>query len=148
MFGFVFAAFCFFGLVALAVSRRRHRGARGFYRFFSRLGTTPGQERVLRNAMLDLRDASREVLSHTREARPELATILAESSFDEERVRAWLAVRKTELGTLEDRLLASLKQVHDVLDDEQRREFSSFVKHGPWIFGRYAHGGYGHRPSC
>lgn len=148
MFGFVFAAFCFFGLVALAATRRRHRGARGFYRFFSRLGATPGQERVLRNAMLDLRDASREALAHTKEARPELASILAESSFDEERVRGWLAARKTELETLEDRFLASLKQVHDVLDDEQRRELSTFVKHGPWLFGRYARGGYHHGHSC
>ena len=135
MFGFIVAAASFAGLVVLA-TRRHHGGywgfrGRGLYRFLSHLGTTPGQEKVIRTAMEELRVASRQTWSSTRDARPELAELIRAERLDNAALHSWFDARHDNLRELELRIERAMGQIHDVLDERQKKEVANWVERGP-----------------
>lgn len=138
MFGFIVAFVCLLGLLAMARPHHRHghRGMRSLSRLFRRLDTTPGQEKVIRDALIDLRDAARETWHDTRDARPELAAILRSEEVDDDALQAWLSARGLTFDELRPRIVNAIRRIHEVLDQRQRRALGDLVErgnlHGPW----------------
>lgn len=134
MFGFIVAAASLAGLVVLA-SRRRHHGfgfrGRGLYRFLSHLETTPGQEKVIRTAIEELRVATRQTWSSTRDARPELAALIRAERLDNAALHSWFDARHDNLRELELRIERAVGQIHDVLDERQKTELANWLERGP-----------------
>ena len=150
MFGFFIAAVSAAGLVLLA-RRRRHGfggpfGRRGLYRFFQRLDTSPGQEKVIREAFADLREASRGAWTETRSARPELADLLRREKLDDDAIGSWFSARRSSLQDFETRFRDALRKVHDVLDERQRDLLADFIVSGPRFGWRHHH--HHHQHHC
>ena len=119
----------------------RHGGPGGFFgrramhRLFERLDTTPEQERVIHEAFSDafaeatklrelgasLGDATRETMS-----RDIFADELLEHAFVEQDVA---------LARLRESIKHGLKEIHEVLSEEQRRELSKLMR--GWGFGPF-----------
>lgn len=139
MIGFIIAAGCAFALIFLGLSRRfRHAdGRHALYFLFRRLKTTPGQEQVIRTAFSRLREASKNVLADARGARPELADMMRAESFDEASVKTWFAARQKTLEEFKPKLVESLREVHSVLDQEQRAILGDAL--GSRWFGHRSH---------
>ncbi len=144
MFGFIVAAFSFTGLVLMARGRRYGFRGRGMYRLFSRLETTPGQEKIIRGALEELRVATRQTWSTTRDARPALAELIRAEHLDGPALEAWFEARHDTLRELQGRIERAMATVHDVLDDRQKRELASWVERGP----RFGFGYHHHARAC
>lgn len=150
MFGFVIALVCLVGLVLLA-RRRRYRyfgGRRGLWYLFRSLDTTPGQEKVIRDALLELQDAAGELRAQTREARPQLAEMLRAERVNEDALDSWLDSRMRAFDTLRPRVVRAVQRVHEVLDERQRRMFGDFVEHAIWYHRHHHPGCHHHRHAC
>lgn len=112
-------------------------GARlGLRWLFEQLDTTPGQEKVIKEAasgvMAALRTAREELLS----TRGRLADALRGESFDHEAIAdAWVKHDKS-LEETRLRLVTALQHVHEALDDTQRRQLAEMIEEGLSRFGR------------
>jgi Spy/CpxP family protein refolding chaperone len=147
MFGFVVAGFSLIGLIALARTRRRHGGWGGYW-VFRKLDTSPGQEKVIRTAFSEARVTFSEFREQNRGAKKELAQLLEAERLDEQAVDAWLSGRQRALDGLRPKLIALGKQVHDVLDPEQRVKVARFVASGGMHHHGGCHGHYGRGHCC
>jgi Spy/CpxP family protein refolding chaperone len=142
MFGFVIAAGSLAGLIYLSRHGRHGRGPRGYGMrwLFRRLDASPGQERVIRNALDEAYSIGTNLREQSRQAKPELAEILASGQFSEERVQSWLEARIGDFRTQLPKFTAEMAKVHEVLDDRQRRMLGDFLTRTPF----YGH----HRGHC
>ncbi len=146
MFGFLFATLCIIGLIFVIARPRRfghHRYACGHHRgahfrgrpvghLLEYLDTTPGQEKVIRRAIGDLVDKGSAEARAMRQSRDELATLVSGDHFDTDRARSWFGTQQERLAHLGDDGVAALAQIHEVLDDRQRRRLGRFITMGPW----------------
>ncbi len=139
MIGFIVAFECALALLFLGLYRRHRRrhGRHGLYFLFRRLKTTPGQERVLRDALSRLRDAGRSAINETNEARPQLAEMMRAETFDEPGARTWFASRQKTVEDLKPTVIESLREVHSVLDAEQRAALGDALSSRWSSFGLY-----------
>jgi Spy/CpxP family protein refolding chaperone len=138
MFGFVIAGASFLGLIWLGRSHRRHGWGRNWA--FRRLDTSPGQEKVIRTAMAEARTLLTELRDENKGAKQELAQLLEAEQFDEQAVNAWWSGRQGALDAVKPRVIALGKQIHDVLDPEQRSKLARWVASGAAHFGHRHHG--------
>ena len=157
MFGFVIGALCLVGLIKVVRSLRYgHHGYYGGGRAarrrwhlrwaFSRLGTTPSQEKVILDAA-DALDGEREKLwEELRQARVDLAAAMKGEAFDEAKVRAAFERQQTLLAALQEKALEQAKLVFDALQPDQRKTIADVLELGP----RALHGGGcgGYRGGC
>ena len=155
MFGFVIGALCLVGLIKVVRSLRYghhgyygNRAARRRWHLrwaFSRLGTTPSQEKVILDAA-DALDAEREKLwEELRQSRADLAAALKGEAFDEAKVRAAFERQQTLLAALQEKALEQSKLVYDALQPDQRKHIADVLEMGP----RALHGGCGgYRGGC
>jgi hypothetical protein len=142
MFGFFIGTACLIGLFALARhGRRRHWGHHGhhghggryfFHRVLDRLDTTPGQEKVIRSALHDLRQEAEALRTEVRSTRSDIAAALRAPELD----KAVLDRVFTKHDELIEKLRASLvhatDQVHGTLDEQQRRKLADMIESGPF----------------
>ena len=160
MFGFVIGTLCFIGLIKVAKSFR-HGGGWGHHGYgrgggraarrrwmlryaFSRLATTPSQEKVILDAA-DALDAEREKLrAELHASRSDLAAAMRTESFDEARVRAAFERQQTVLAALQEVAIKNVKGVFDALQPDQRRQVAEVLEHGPRAMHQ-GHGGCGSR---
>lgn len=130
MWGFIIAIQCALALLFIWGIRRVRRGPwGGMYRAFARLQTTPGQEQVIRTALSDVRSAGRRVRDDARRAGPDLSTILQADEFDESAAKSWLASRERSISEVMPSVLSGLKNIHDVLDPDQRKKLADMLAH-------------------
>lgn len=148
MWGFIIAAECALALLFLWMFRRAQRSRRGgMYYLFKRLRTTPGQEQIIRNALFGFKEAGERARDDARRARPELADLVRAETFDESAARTWMASRERTLSQLKPTILESLREIHGVLDAEQRKTLGEALEHPHfWLKTarcrhRHAHGG-------
>lgn len=144
MFGFFIGTACLIGLVAVARGSRRHyygrHGWHGRHRFgghllhrvLSRLDTTPGQEKVIRDALHDLGEEASGLRSEVRGTRRELAAALRGAELDKEAVERVFAQHDELLERLRARAVGATEQVHATLDDRQRQKLADMIEQGPW----------------
>lgn len=145
MIGFIIAAECALALIFLGIYRRfrQGHGRHGLYCLFRRLKTTPGQEQVIRSAFSRLQETGSKTIKDTRDARTELANMMRAESFDESGANTWFAARQKALEEFQPSLIESLREVHSVLDREQRIILGDALT-TRWIIGPYH---YGYRPE-
>jgi uncharacterized membrane protein len=158
MFGFVFGTLCLIGL--FKVARHGHgyghgrwggrHGRRGFGRggwmmrgLFERLETTPGQERVILDAVQEVRGAAGKFRDESEQARRDVADAFRGAHFDQEKLRDVFGKFDAHAEDVKKAVMANLSKVHEALDEGQRAELASmlesFGRFGPCGSSRYAH---------
>lgn len=116
-------------------------GGEGFIlrSLFSRLETTPGQEKVIKDAFQKGRDALREARGEWRDT-SELSSLLRSETFDRTAAEGVSGKADASFAKVRVVLLESLAQIHEVLDDRQRRILADIIESrgrgffggGPW----------------
>jgi Spy/CpxP family protein refolding chaperone len=152
MFGFLFGAACLLGLTA-TVARGRHdhhcgghrsrgfgrgRGrGRGRYflnRLMDRLDTTPGQEKVIREAVETLMDDFHEARRDFRGSRTDVAQAIRAEVLDRASVEAIFDRHDQVIDRVRNSALDAFAKIHETLDQRQRKTLADIVESGP--FGR------------
>lgn len=150
MFGFLFGTVC---LVALVKVVRRgggwghHAGGRRRWAMryvFQKLGTTPGQERVIEDVANDLENKGRAMREALRTARADFANAMRAEGFDSTRAREAMDRQQTLIDELKAAALAGMQKIHEALDPEQRKRVGDLLEFGPSRFGGGCGGGWGH----
>jgi len=137
--GFFVAAFSAAGLVFLS---RAGRGYFGMRHVFRRLDTSPGQEKVIRNALDEMRGVSSELKQQMRSARPELAELVRRGNVTPHELDAWIKARVAEVNQASPTAVEALSKIHEVLDDRQRSTLANWIERGRGAHGcgHYRHG--------
>jgi Spy/CpxP family protein refolding chaperone len=118
----------------------RHRGGRPRWflrRAFAELGTTGTQEKVILDALDEVRGEARKLRDEARELRGDLGAVMAGDTFDAARLEAAFARQDGVLAALRARLADALGRVHGTLDPDQRRRLVRLIEQ-PW-HGRCRH---------
>jgi len=143
MFGFVIGAACLFGLIKMIRQGRRGRwgshhgrwggggwGRRGFLnRIFVRLETSPSQENLIVGAVDEVRSAARSLRPELESSRGDLARVLADETFDQERLNAVFARHDEAIRTMREAITGSLGKIHGALDSEQRKKLAELLEY-------------------
>jgi uncharacterized membrane protein len=113
---------------------RGHGGWRGGpYRVMAVLGTTPGQEKVIREEADRLRERARVARDEAAAARGDLAEVLRADAFDKARFDAALGRVDAAWAQLKTALVESAGRVHETLDARQRERLADLLasRRGP-----------------
>ena len=105
-------------------------GRGGFFgeRFlFSRLETTPGQEKVIRDAFQKVRDTMREARGEWRDT-SELSSLLRGDTFDRTAAEGLSGKADASFAKLRVVIVEAFAQIHEALDDRQRRILADFIE--------------------
>jgi len=157
MLGFVIGTLCLIGLVK--VVRRGHGGrwgrrhgcggggfagggwgGRGYgrgprawlNRIFSRLDTSASQEKVIVSAVDELLGAVRDMRGEGQASRVDIARLLADESFDAERMGELFARHDDALRKAREAFAGAFGKVHAALDANQRTELARLIESGPF----------------
>ncbi|MEY2932009.1 MAG: hypothetical protein RL033_2758 [Pseudomonadota bacterium] len=159
MFGFVIGTVClvaFFGVL-----RRRHWRRHGWYaggygggyggchgggrfahgrggltyRAFQALDTSPGQEKAIRSALVELRSSFAELRPELGATRSQLAQTIGAEQFDAAAFEATLERQAASVGRMAPVASRALAQIHDALDPDQRRRLARLLENGPGYCG-------------
>lgn len=118
-------------------------GARWMLRsLFERLQTTPGQERVILEAVDTLRKQGTDGREALRQTASDAARAFRGERFDEAVMGDAFARQDASLETMQKALFDALQKVHDALDERQRRELADMMERGVGFFGRFNQGPY------
>ena len=101
---------------------------------FSRLETTPGQEKVIRDAFQKVRDTMREARAEWRDT-GELSSLLRGETFDRTAAEGLSGKADASFAKLRVVIVEALAQIHEALDDRQRRILADFIEsrgRGAW----------------
>jgi len=151
MFGFLFGTACLLGLTA-TFARHRHEGHhcsgghRGFgfragrgrfilNRLLDRLDTTPGQEKVIREAVDGLMDDLNEARGEFRDTRAEVAQAIRGETLDRGAIDGVFERHDRVIERVRQNALDSFGKVHETLDDRQRRVLAELIEAGPFARG-------------
>lgn len=151
MFGFLFGTACLLGLTA-TFARHRHRGhhcsggyrGRGFRsgrgrfvlnRLLDRLDTTPGQEKVIREAVDTLMDDVRDARSELHATRADVARAIRGESLDRGAIDDVFERHDRVIERVRQNALDSFSKVHETLDERQRRTLAELIEAGPFARG-------------
>jgi uncharacterized membrane protein len=114
---------------------RWHRGAGFVMRsVMSRIGARPDQERVIRDAFDELKEAAAPLRSEGRHTRDEIAVALRKPVFDEVLFGEMFARHDGALERLRKALVGALVRTHDTLDERQRQRLADIIAEGPRAF--------------
>ena len=109
---------------------------------FSRLETTPGQEKVIRDAFEKVRETMREARAEWRDT-SELSSLLRGETFDRTAAEGVSGKADASFAKVRVVLVEALAQIHEALDDRQRRILADLVEsrgrgfwNGPFGRGR------------
>jgi len=160
MFGILLGMVCLFGLLAMTRSRRhrhahchagrgmhhahhsqrgrgRGRGrARGFDRAMGEavkrgLHVDRDQENLVDHALKDLREALRSFKDTMRESRADVAEAFDADTVDDAALDVIFANQDAAITETRRQVVSALKQVHAVLDDDQRAKAVTWLASGP-----------------
>jgi hypothetical protein len=154
MFGFLFGTACLLGLTA-TVARSRHEGhhcrggrARGFgarrgrfvlNRLMDRLDTTPGQEKVIREAFDGLIDQIHDARGEFRGTRSDIARAILGETLDRGAIEGVFERHDVVIDRVRQNALDAFSKVHETLDERQRKILAEMIESGPFGrgFGRF-----------
>ncbi|HEY1957882.1 MAG TPA: periplasmic heavy metal sensor [Polyangiaceae bacterium] len=94
---------------------------------FSRLETTPGQEKVIRDAFDRVRETVREARGEWRDT-SELSSLLRGETFDRTAAEGVSGKADASFAKVRVVVLESLAQIHEALDDRQRRILADLIE--------------------
>jgi hypothetical protein len=156
MFGFVFGTACLVGL-AFVVGRGRRRpwgrhfggpfGRGALYGVLERLGTTPGQEKIITQAVGDFKETASRGRGSFERSRQAAARAVQGEIFDEAALREAFLEQDAAIAEVREAFVAAGRQIHEALDDRQRKVLGELVEsgHGLDRIGHHHHGFYGQR---
>jgi hypothetical protein len=137
MIGFAIGIACLWGLFRVVRGGRHGFGRRGFgrhrgrgrmlRRLFEELDTTPGQERVIREAADDLRKAAGNMRDGLFDAKGDVARAFRSESFDETVMADILGQYDERLDALRGSFVGALAKVHGALDADQRDQLARWL---------------------
>jgi len=150
MFGFLFGTACLLGLTATFAHRHDrhhcsngHRG-RGFRfgrgrfvlnRLLDRLDTTPGQEKVIREAVDTLLEDVQDARSELHATRSDVARAIRGEALDRGAVEGVFERHDRVIERVRQNALDSFGKVHETLDERQRRILAELIEAGPFARG-------------
>lgn len=106
-----------------------------FLRFlFNALDTTAGQEKVIKEAVTEVRDAARNLRSEGQSSRTDVGKAVRGESFDEVLFGEMFHRHDVALEGMRKTVLGALAKVHAVLDDNQRAKLADLIERGPQYF--------------
>jgi Spy/CpxP family protein refolding chaperone len=107
----------------------------GWLRFVSaRLDTTPAQERVIQREVTGLVETARDARRNAFSGKADLARAIGSPVFDADAATAGFAGVTKAVDDLRARAVEALRNIHAVLDDEQRKQLAELVDSGHWRF--------------
>jgi len=130
-------------------SRRHGFGPGGSFwlrGLFSRLDTTPGQEREIRAAIEELQHTAVDLKSGLRGSRDDVARAVGGEVFDDAAFAEASTRADVTAGQLKDAFANALRKIHAVLDPKQRERLAELVAKGPFG-GRHGRWGSPYRDS-
>lgn len=135
MFGFAFGAACLAGLFYVARGHRRwhHHGRHGrffLHRVLHRLDTTPGQEKVIREAIDDLREEARDLRQELKGTRTQIASALRAPELDRALLDEVFKKHDALLAELRGAATSATARIHETLDERQRKTLADLVEDG------------------
>jgi len=155
MFGFLFGTACLLGLTA-TFARNRHEGhhcsgghrGRGFRsrrgrfvlnRLLDRLDTTPGQEKVIREAVDTLMEDVHEARGELHATRADVAQAIRSETLDRGAIDGVFERHDRVIDRVRQNALDSFGKVHETLDERQRKILAELIEAGPFArgFGRF-----------
>ena len=105
---------------------------------FERLDTTPGQEKVIRQAMEDLKSAAQSGKGELDATRRDIASAVRSGAVDEVQLGELFARHDEKLREMRKTFVGSLAKVNEALDEDQRKRLADMLEGD---FGRF--GGFG-----
>ncbi len=163
MFGFAIGTLCLVALIAIAARRRRwmwaHAGGgcgsgcgpdhghhghgfgpRFFLRgLFSRLETTPGQEKVIGTAAEGVVAAARKAKDEIDESRKDVARTISGAAFDEGALGSAFARWDEAVSGVRKAIADALASTHEALDERQRARLAELLAKGHGDWSRWDH---------
>lgn len=148
MFGFLIGTLSLIGLIKVV----RHggwggHGSRGgprrwmLRRLFERLDTTPGQEKVIVEAVDQVEQNGRAAKDAFFGGRIDLGRAMRGEHFDTAAVNAAFDKQQEAVDAFKKSVLENMQKIHEALTPEQRQAAAELIESGP----RALHGGCGHR---
>jgi Spy/CpxP family protein refolding chaperone len=134
-------AHIFFGsvllLLAVAFAFKRHHFSRRHYlrRLFGSLLATPAQERALRDLIHSARDQLQQLHLDARGLRDEVGDVFRADTFDEARFASAEAKAGENVRQATGIIRRTLQQVHDILDEVQRRKVADWLASSHRCYG-------------
>jgi hypothetical protein len=104
-----------------------------------RLDATPGQEKVIRQAVEDLKAAAQKGKGELEATRRDVANAVRSGAVDEVQLGELFARHDEKLRELRLTFVGSLAKVNEALDEDQRKKLADLLEGG---FGRFG-GGFG-----
>lgn len=105
---------------------------------FSRLETTPGQEKVIKDAFQKVRDTFKEARAEWHD-KSEVVSLLRGETFDRTAAEGLSGKADASFAKVRVVIVEALAQIHEALDDRQRRILADFIEsrgRGGWGGGR------------
>jgi uncharacterized membrane protein len=94
---------------------------------FQRLDTTPGQEKVIMEAVEEITQAVNGAKDEVRQSKGDVARALSGEEFDAGAIGAAYARQDDVITKVRDAVTGALAKVHDALDPKQREELSRLI---------------------
>lgn len=110
--------------------RRGRRGSWFLRGLFEQLDTTPAQERVVVDAVEELREAARKVRGEGRQTLDDVGKAMKSPVFDEALFGDLFSRHDVALEGLRKAFVGSAAKIHEVLDERQRERFARLVSSG------------------
>ena len=155
MIGFLFGTACLLGLTA-TVARSRHEGhhcaggqrgsgfrfGRGRFvlnRLLDRLDTTPGQEKVIREAVDTVLEDVHDARGELQATRADVAQAIRGETLDRGAIDGVFERHDRVIERVRQNALDSFGKVHETLDERQRKILAELIEAGPFArgFGRF-----------
>jgi uncharacterized membrane protein len=108
----------------------RGRNAFGLRWVFERLDTTPGQEKVIRQAFDEVREAMSSGQGELEATRREIAAAIRSGHIDETQMGELYARHDEKLRTVRTTFFGALAKVTEALDDDQRKTLADMLDRG------------------
>jgi hypothetical protein len=119
-----------------------HRGGWGdrsewFLRaVFERLDATPAQEKVIKSAVDEVREAGRAAKDELKKSRVDVAKAVRGPTIDEVFFGDLFARHDSAIESVRKAAIGAIAKVHDALDEKQRERLADLIEEGPRGFFR------------
>lgn len=112
---------------------------------FEQLDATPGQEKVIKAAIDEVREAARSMRGEAQTSRGDVAKAVRSESFDEVLFGEMFHRHDVAMDGMRKAVMGALGKVHAALDERQRARLAELIEQGPRAFfrGGWGGGGYG-----
>lgn len=121
-----------------AAYEHHHRGGRWLLRgLFERLDTSPGQEKVILEAVEEVQRAGAAARGEVSKTRQDAAKAVRSASFDEALLGEVFARHDSEIESMRKAVVGSMAKIHAVLDEKQRERLAEMIESGRPFFAGF-----------